>query len=63
MARYQIPKHDGTVRIIESRAGTPLVTNRINGKGKISIPCRDFEHAQVILEQIMQLRNGGEIWV
>ena len=63
MARYQIPKNKGKVRIVESRAGTPLVTNDIRGKSKISIPCRDIKHANEVLDKILDLREGGELWV
>ena len=62
MARYQIPKSPGEVKIIESKAGSPLIYNNQKGKNKVSIPCRDWDHAEEILEKIKSLNGGGEIW-
>ncbi|MDC3192118.1 hypothetical protein NQU96_20535 [Pseudoalteromonas elyakovii] len=63
MPKYQIPKNVGECEIIESRAGTPLIWNRKRSKGKISIPCRDWEHAEEVLKKLKALKNGGELWV
>lgn len=63
MPRYSIPKSAGEFEIVESKAGTPLIWNRKTGKGKVSIPCRDWDHADEVLEKLKSLPKGGEIWV
>ncbi len=63
MPKYQIPKSAGEFEIIESKSGLPLIWNRKKGKGKIMIPCRDYEHAEEVLTKLLEMKNGGEIWV
>ena len=63
MARYKVPTTIGKLEIITSRAGTPVITNHTNGKNKILIPCRDWEHAEEVLKKIQSTKGGGEIWV
>lgn len=63
MPRYAIPKSAGEFEIVESKAGTPLIWNRKTGKGKVSIPCRDWDHAEEVIEKLKGLPKGGEIWV
>jgi hypothetical protein len=63
LPKYQIPKSPGEFQIIESYAGTPLIWNHKKGKGKVSIPCRDWDHAEEILEKLKELKKGGELWV
>jgi hypothetical protein len=62
LARYRIPKTVGEVEIISSKIGTPLITNHTNGKNKILIPCRDWEHAEEVLRKIKSLKKGGDVW-
>ncbi|SET70526.1 hypothetical protein [Thalassotalea agarivorans] len=63
MPKYQIPKSPGEFEIVESKSGTPLIWNRKNGKGKVSIPCRNWSHAEEVLEKLNDLKKGGELWV
>ena len=63
MPKYQIPKSPGEFRVISSRVNTPLITNDKTGKGKVLIPCRDWDHADIILEKLKEYKMGGELWV
>ena len=63
MPKYQIPKSPGEFHIRDSYAGSPMIWNGKESKGKIIIPCRDLDHANKVLEMIRSMKNGGEIWV
>lgn len=63
MPRIKLPKAIGQISILESRAGSPLIVNNQGGKNKISIPCRDWEHAEQIVEKIKSSKSGSEIWI
>ncbi len=63
MPKYHIPKSAGEFQILVSKAGSPMVWNNKKGKGKVMIACRNFEHAQEVLEKVLSMKNGGELWV
>ncbi len=63
MPKYQIPKSAGQFKILESKAGSPMVWNNKKGRGKVMIPCRDYDHAKQVLEKVTLMKNGGELWV
>jgi hypothetical protein len=63
MPKYQIPKSAGEFHVVTAKAGNPLITNNKTGKGKVLIPCRDWVHADEILEKLKDYKKGGELWV
>ncbi len=63
MSRYQIPKHAGPFFVITIKAGTPAVWNKKTGKHKVLIPCKDDRQANELLQKLVKLKDGGEIWV
>jgi hypothetical protein len=63
MPKYHIPKAAGEFHIRDSKAGTPMVWNGKTSKGKVMISCRDYKHAEEVLEKVQELKNGGELWV
>ena len=63
MARYMIPDKSGPYKIIESMAGLPLVLNDSTGRRKVRIPCRDWAHAEEVLQKLNEGDHNGVITV
>lgn len=63
MSEYIIPKNSGPFRIVTSMAGTPIVENGKRGKNKVSIPCRDREHAREVLQRLKDEQHNGVLRV
>ena len=63
MARHRIPKNAGQFRIVKGRAGNWLVLNDKTGGGKVAIPCRDREQAELLCKKLNEGDHDGEIWM
>jgi hypothetical protein len=62
MAQYHIPKGAGKVRVVTSKAGTPLVINDSHGKNKVSIPCKTMEQAEELCRKINSGDHQGTVY-
>jgi hypothetical protein len=63
MPKFQIPKSPGEFHVVEAKSGNPLITNNKSGKGKVLIPCRDWQHADEVMDKLKDFNKGGELWV
>ncbi len=63
MARYRIPSNVGKVRVAMALGGKIVVWNGKQGKGEVSIVCRNRRQAEEIARMINRKLHKGEIEV
>lgn len=63
MSRHVIPKNAGPFYIVTTKAGTLAIWNKKSSKGKVLIACKNEKQAKEILEKLVTMKDGGEIWV
>lgn len=63
MARYEIPKNLGKVRVAMGLGHKYVVWNGKQGPGEFRILCRDRKHATQVAERINRKQHEGFIEV
>ena len=61
MATYLIPNNAGPYQVIQSMAGTPLVTNDRTGRNKVRIACKSSKQAKEICRRLNEDDLNGQI--
>lgn len=63
MARYDVPKNVGKVRVAMGLGGKYMVWNGKQGRGEFAIPCRSRKQAEQIAMIINRKQHSGQIEV